>query len=64
MALRLTDYLYKNFSTEPVTQQIVQRTMIIPLHNVNVMDRAGIIIALFHGRYVNTDVWHSSILRE
>ncbi|MBO9482344.1 hypothetical protein J7439_13055 [Salinisphaera sp. G21_0] len=49
MALRLTDYFYRNFSTEPVTQQIVQRTMILPLYNVNVMDQAGTIFAAFPG---------------
>ena len=32
------------FLTEPVAQQIVQRAMNIIPHNVNVMDRAGIII--------------------
>ena len=34
----------KPFLTEPVAQQIVQRAMKIIPHNVNVMDRAGIII--------------------
>ncbi len=32
------------YLTEPVAQQIVQRAMNIIPHNVNVMDRAGIII--------------------